>query len=117
METAGLANGAPLALPSLQAAAARAGTDTHGIASGRDHPYPRAHPGAQLPAHQAEPLQQPHHHALRLPQVRGTSARVGCAGKRPRCRAALNISHDHTLKQAVKFVIHPPAVFGHRLIF
>lgn len=77
METAaassGLANRHLSVLP-LQAAAAHPGTYPHGVPAGRDHPHPCSHPDPQLPAHQAEPLQQPDHHAVQLPQVRAASA-------------------------------------------
>lgn len=56
---------------SLQAAAAHTGTDPHGVPKDRDHPHPCAHPGSELPAHEAEPLQQSNHHAVWLAQVRG----------------------------------------------
>lgn len=54
----------------IQAAAALFRPEPCGVPSNGDHPDPCAHSGAQLPADQAEPLQQPQHHPLRLTQVR-----------------------------------------------
>lgn len=41
-----------------------------GVTSNGDHSDPCAHSGAQLPADQAESLQQPQHHPLWFTQVR-----------------------------------------------
>lgn len=68
--SSGLANCPHLPVFPLQAAAAHPRTDPHGIPTGWDHPHPRSHADPQLPAHQAEPLQQPDHHAVQLPQVK-----------------------------------------------
>lgn len=69
-----LANPPHLPVLPLQAAAAHLRTDTHGFPSSWDHPNPCSHSDPKLSAHQAEPLQQPDHHAVQLPQVRATSA-------------------------------------------
>ena len=89
----GLAKQVPLLVLPFQAAAVNPRTNPHGIPTGRDHPHPSSHPGPQLPAHQAKPLQQPYYHTLRLPQVRAASA--GSEG---------NLSPDSTLHDS--FIPH-----------
>lgn len=78
--SSGLANHTPFPVVSHQAATAHPRTDTHGVPKSWDYPNPCSHPGPQLSTDKAEPLQQPDHNALRLPQVRATS--VGSEGER-----------------------------------
>lgn len=63
-------NDAPFSLRPLQAATAHPRTDAYGVPAGWDHPHSSSYAGSQLPAHQAESVQQPEHHTLQLPQVR-----------------------------------------------
>lgn len=55
----------------LQPTATDLRADPDGVSPSRDHPHPSAHADPELPAHQAEPLQQPNHHAVQLAEVRG----------------------------------------------
>lgn len=56
---------------SVQTAAADPRTDPYGVLpSSGDDPHPGPDTSPELPAHKAEPVQQPDHHAVRLPQVR-----------------------------------------------
>lgn len=68
----------------LQSASAHLGTDTHGLPAGWDYADPRPYSDPKLPAHQAEPLQQPDNHRHRhaqLSQVRAPPG--GSAIKQP----------------------------------